>query len=141
MQEQETTILQTQAPTEAELAWLAHAQAEQQKTPERIEETAKYLAGIIAISLTIFIDKRPDGLAEWTSNWLTTSAVLWGVAALVSLFVLLPWRYRYKADNPASIEMAFGRVTKVKYVLLWISVICYLVALGLGVYVFIKGWS
>jgi len=139
MSEENNNILKAQAPTEAELAWLAHAQAEQQKTPERIEETAKYIAGIVAISLTIFIDKRPDDLAEWTDDWLTTVAVVWGIATLLSLFVLLPWRYKYRKDNPASIEAAFKKVSKVKYITLWASVICFLVALGMAIFAFVKG--
>lgn len=128
---------QTISPEEA--AWLAHAQAEQQKSPDRVEEAAKYLAGIIAISLTIFIDKRPNNLADWTTNWLTLAAILWMLATFLSLFVLFPFPYTYQQDNPDSIKAAFQKVARRKRAVLSIAVILFVIALTLAVGVFILG--
>ena len=62
------------APSPEDKAWLEHAAAESRRAPERIEEAAKYLAGIIAISLSIFVSNPPGNLAGWTATVLTVAA-------------------------------------------------------------------
>jgi len=126
-------------PSEADQAWLKHIRQEQQEAPKRMEETAKYLAAIISISLTIFLGQRPDSLPEWTTTPLLTAALLWMLAAVVSFFVLFPWPYRYAPDSPGSIEATYRRITRVKLLLLIGAVVCYLVALGLGTWAFLGG--
>ena len=132
MAEQDNTplVLTSRATTEAEKAWLAHYAEEQRKTPARLEEVAKYLAGIISISLTIFIDKRPPNLQIWTQGTLTTAAVFWMLSAFLSFIVLFPWWYRYHAQSPDSIEQMHQRLVRVKFILLIASVVFYLVALA-----------
>lgn len=58
-------ILKGSPPDPSDTSWLEHARSEQQQQALRLEETAKYLAGIIAISLTIFIDKRRQASYRW----------------------------------------------------------------------------
>lgn len=142
MSEENTPLrAQSSAPSDDDRAWLAHYQEEQRKTPARLEETAKYLAGIISISLTIFIDKRPASLESWTQGTLTFAAVLWMLSALLSFTVLFPWRYRYRADSPADVRRAHRRVVRVKMALLVCSVVLFLAALGIGVFAFAKGFA
>lgn len=131
---------QSSIPTDDDRAWLEHYRQEQRNTPARLEETAKYLAGIISISLTIFIDKRPANLESWTQGTLTGAAVLWMLSALLSFAVLFPWRYRYREDSPADVRHAHRRVVRVKWTLLLCSVVLFLAALGIGVFAFAKGF-
>lgn len=130
---------QSSAPSDDDQKWLEHYRQEQRNTPVRLEETAKYLAGIISISLTIFVDKRPANLQDWTQGTLTLAAVLWMLSALLSFAVLFPWRYRYREDSPADIRRAHRRVVRVKMTLLVCSVALFLTALGIGVFAFVKG--
>lgn len=142
MSEENTPLrAQSSAPTDDDRAWLEHYRQEQRNTPVRLEETAKYLAGIISISLTIFIDKRPANLESWTQGTLTVAAVLWMLSALLSFAVLFPWRYRYREDSPADVRRAHRHVVRVKMVLLVFSVLLFLVALGIGVFAFAKGFA
>ena len=128
---------QSGPPGDTDQEWLEHARSEQRKAPERIENTAKYLAGIIGISLTIFLNKQPEQLASWTKTLHTLAAVLWMAAAVSSFFVLYPWRYRYNPDSPSDIQRALAKVIRVKRVILIIAIILYLVALGLGCWVYL----
>ena len=128
-------------PKDNDLVWIQHAKDEQRNAPGRIEETAKYLAGVISISLTIFIDKRPLTLQAWTQIPLSIAAVLWMMAALGSFTVLFPWRYTYREDSPSDIRRAYRRIVKVKMILLAISTVLFLAALSCGIFAFIKGWE
>lgn len=136
MAKQEAPILQGQAPSAAELAWLKHAQDEQQKAPERIEEAAKYLAGIVSICLTIFMDKDPRSLISGLDIYLHAVSVLWMIAVVLSFFVLFPTRYPFTKDSPASIKAAFQQVAKTKRNYLKVAMGCFLFGLGLALFVF-----
>ncbi|MCO6491942.1 MAG: hypothetical protein J5I98_26230 [Phaeodactylibacter sp.] len=59
--------------------------------------------------------------------------------AVLSFFVLFPWRYRYNPDSPEDIRRAFARAGRVKRTVLAASAVCYLVALGLGVGAYLGG--
>lgn len=129
--------LQGRPPTEHEISWVNHARTEQQNEPARHEETAKFLAGIISISLAIFIDNRPEDAPAWAQITTTIAALLWMVSALLAFAVLFPRRYRYHADSPDNIEDQWTRIASVKYRLLVASVVFFLIALALGVAVFV----
>ncbi len=92
--------LQGQAPSAEELAWLKHAQEEQQKAPERIEEAAKYLAAIVSICLTICFDKIPNIPQPMDELLIPIIGGLWMLAVVLSFFALFPTRYRYIKDSP-----------------------------------------
>ncbi len=86
------------APSDHDKSWLAHAQKEKQEAPKRLEETAKFLVAIVSISLTVFISKRPEGLAAWTDKAFIGVAVIWMISVLLSFFVLFPWRYKFNPE-------------------------------------------
>lgn len=134
--------LQGEKPEKAvqeELAiWQKHLVAEVQKEPERLEGAAKFLVGIISISLTIFITNRPDGLGEWTGTWLSAAMGLWLLAAVFGFLVLFPWRYKYNKDSIVDLKNAHKRIVDTKRMFLLMSVICFLFAMGFGVYVFLS---
>ena len=124
------------APDRTDLAWVNHAQADKQKEPERLEDTAKFLAGVITVSLTLFLTNRPKGLPSWTEDWYAAATIAWMTSALLGFFVLFPWRYRFNKDNPESIQSAYRKITKVKRTLLVLSLACLFLALGLAAYAY-----
>jgi hypothetical protein len=124
------------APSPSDLSWLKHAQADQQKAPERLEETAKYLSGIVSIALTIFISNQAKEVVGAAENWLVGAVLLWMLAVVLSMFVLFPWRYSFVSDAPQSIQDAYSRVVKTKRLLLIISMIAFLIGLGSAVWGF-----
>ena len=126
-------------PSDTDKSWLAHAQKEKQEAPKRLEDTAKFLVAIISISLTVFIRKRPEGLADWTDGWFVFATVCWVVSALLSFFVLFPWRYSFNPDSPADIQRAYHRISTTKRTLLFLSLGCFLLALGVAAYAFMAG--
>jgi len=117
------------APSTQQSSWVAHAQSAQQKQPERLEETAKFLVGIISICLTIFITNPPDRLPGWAGHCFKVSTALWLASALLAFFVLYPRPYVFNPDVPAEIEAAFDKVTKHKRLLLQLSLVGFLVGL------------
>lgn len=124
---------------EVDQSWINHVQSEIQKEPARLEETAKFLVGIIGVSLTLFITKRPEGLASWTSAWLIASSVIWMFSVLLSFFVLYPWRYSFNEASPEDIKRAYQKITRTKRRFLVLSLSCFFLALGIAVYAFLAG--
>ena len=126
-------------PSAADQSWITHAQKEKQEAPKRLEEVAKFLVGIISISLTVFITKQPEGLGQSAKELLSGATIYWFVSIGLCFFVLFPWRYRFNPDSPTDIQRAFKLITDWKYFLLVFSVVAYLIALGMVGYVFWSG--
>ncbi|MEL6943373.1 MAG: hypothetical protein AAFO82_11945, partial [Bacteroidota bacterium] len=78
-------------------------------------------------------------LAATTPNLLLGTSLLWMVAAVLSFFVLFPTRYDFTQDAPASIKAAFQQAAKVKRSLLRIALICFIIGLGMAIFVFFEG--
>lgn len=129
----------TTQPSKSELDWLDHARADLQKQPERLEDTAKFITGIVSISLTIFISNQPEDLAAWTRNWFLVATLLWLLSVVVSVFVLFPRRYTYRSDDPVDVMQAYKRVVRNKHFLLIISLGLFIGALAVACYAFTAG--
>ncbi|MEM1328431.1 MAG: hypothetical protein AAGI23_20925 [Bacteroidota bacterium] len=136
MPDEQPTIPKGRPPQSDRKALLERLEAEQARTPERVEEAAKYLGAVVSIALTILVGKD---LAEWTTETFRAAAVLWLFSAVLSFLVVMPFPYRYGAGSAASIERTFSRVAKVKYGLLVAAVILFLFGLGLAVAGFWQG--
>ncbi len=128
-----------QPSSENDQSWKEHVLSDQQKAPERLEDTAKFLVGIISISLTIFISQQPEGLALWTKSWFITATIFWMVSALLSFFVFFPWRYSFHPESIPDIKRAYKNITATKRILLVCSLVAYFVALGVASYAFLCG--
>ncbi len=116
-------------PSAGESSWLRHAESEIQSAPARLEETAKFLVGLISICLTIFITNPPSGLPEWTGLWFKVSTALWLASALFAFFVLYPTPYRFNPDAPEDIKATFDTITKYKRRRLQWSLVAFLLGL------------
>ncbi len=120
-------------------SWKQHVLNDQQKAPERLEDTAKFLVGIISISLTIFISRQPEGLAHWTKGWFIAATLFWMLSALLSFFVFFPWRYSFHPESMPDIKRAYSKITTTKRTLLILSLGVYFVALGIAAYAYLLG--
>ncbi len=131
-------IIAAKKASEADQSWIKHQREVQQKTPERIEDAAKFLSGMISISLTIFLKLNPDGFKEMAGSGLLNTAVLLWIASLVFTFlVLFPAPYRYHDSSSASIRRMHKKVVRYKYGMLAAGASLFSAALGMlvGLYV------
>ncbi len=117
-------------------SWYQYIWRERQETPNRLEDAAKFLAGMISISLSIFMAVGKAAFGNYQdSKGIQTAVLFWLLSLLLSFFVLFPWRYKYVSESVKSIKEAHGRIVFHKRVLLILSLAFFLAALG------VLGWS
>ncbi|WP_421795403.1 hypothetical protein [Haliscomenobacter sp.] len=141
--EQEVNLVGIQ-PNEEDKAWRAWLRKNREDAPQRLEEAAKYLSGMVSICFTIFLSIHKqvfEGVeTAWQVNW---AVPLWLGSVLLTLFVLLPLPYGVDADSSTSIKRSLKRMVRVKYSLLILAVVLFVIALimlaGLYVYGVKKG--
>ena len=118
-------------------SWYEHIWKTQQETPARLEEAAKFLSGVISITLTLFLtvgkgafeDVRPAG-------WAGAALGMWLLSLVLCLLVIFPRRYDYCDTRVDSIKQAHARIVKVKYTMLATGVVLFLIALAILTLVF-----
>ena len=133
-------VIPAKKTSEADQSWIKHQREVQQKTPERIEDAAKFLSGMISISLTIFLKLNPDGFkAVAGSGLLNTAVILWIVSLFCTFLVLFPAPYRYNDSSSASIRQMHQKVVWYKYWLLGLGALFFVGALGLLVGMYVAG--
>lgn len=125
-------------PTEPDTkSWYEYIWKTQQETAARLEECAKFLSGVVAITLTLFLtigkssfeNVRLTGAVRWAVG-------LWLLSLVLSIFVLFPWRYRYSPVSVESIKQTHKRIAGIKYLLLIGALIFFLAALALLIALF-----
>ena len=126
--------------TKTDQDWLDYAQTEIQRAPERLEDTAKFLVGIISIVFSIFITKRPEGMADDALFWLKLAAACWLLAMLIGFFVLFPTRYPVNTESPEDIQFANQRITSKKRAILMGSVVSFFLGLLFAFWAFYIGY-
>jgi len=118
-------------------SWYEHIWKTQQETPKRLEEAAKFLSGVISLTLTLFLTVGKSAFADVRpTGWARTAAGLWLLSLMLCLFVIFPWRYRYSDISVDSIKQMHRRIVWVKYTLLAAGVLLFLIALTILVFVF-----
>jgi hypothetical protein len=133
-------IIAAKKASEADQSWIKHQREVQQKTPERIEDAAKFLSGMISISLTIFLKLNPDGFkAVAGSGVLNLAVILWIASLVVTFLVLFPAPYNYNDSSSASIRRMHKRVVRYKYWMLGLGDFFFLAALGVLVGLYVAG--
>ena len=128
----EPKTLESRIPAPDTKSWYAYIWQEQQQSPNRLEDAAKFLASMISISLTIFLaigKKAFENIGQHDS--VKVAVVLWLLSLLFSFFVLFPWRYRFVSESIKSIKAMHKKVVRVKRVLLILSLVLFLTALTL----------
>ena len=134
--QKEASPLSAKKATPEDQSWLEHSWKNQQEEPSRLEDAAKFLAGMISISLTIFLKINQDGavsIAKYEgTSWIVVS---WLLSLIFSFAVLYPFSYRFAPNSVDSIKKMHQRVVRTKQILLAVSVALFLLSLvSLGVY-------
>jgi hypothetical protein len=130
-------IITAKKTSEADQSWIKHQREVQQKTPERIEDAAKFLSGMISISLTIFL-KLDDTAFEHMNDSapLNAAVILWVFSLICTFLVLFPAPYSYHDSSAASIRAMHKKVVRYKYGMLGVGAGLFVVALSILVGMF-----
>ncbi len=113
-------------------SWLDFVQEQEQRQAERVEDAAKFLAGMISIAFAIFLKTDEEAFNGATNPWLVkVAAGLWLLSLGASFFVLFPQKYRYSKASATSIQFMNQRVVQRKRGWLLGAMGLFVVALGL----------
>jgi len=120
-------------------SWMEYSWEMQQKTPERIEDAAKFLATMISIALAVFpgIFGKITEFAKF-GFLVKLIPIIWILALILAFLVLYPRRYRYSSINANSIKEMTKKITKQKQKLFTISIILFISAFVLFVWFICK---
>lgn len=120
--------------------WHKFQREQRQQAPARLEDAAKFLSGMISISLTVFLSIDKEALTAWAdSSVIAAAVVLWLLSLLAAFMTLFPVPFRYNQHSAEDIQRMNDRVTKYKYRWLIGSALCFVVALALVAGVFLWG--
>lgn len=111
-------------------AWRIFMLEQEQKTPERLEDVAKALSGMVSVTLAIFLS---IGKIEFASPNATIAIalIIWLISLVLSFLVVFPFPYSYSKQSAKTFINAHKKIVRVKYVLLITSTLFYLMALGI----------
>ena len=109
--------------------WHDFQQETEQKTPERLEEAAKFLTGTISITLTIFLIGDENLLQNADKVVVGFITISWLLSLLAAVLVIFPRHYRYRSDSAQSIQQTHQKIINFKYTLLVISAALFFMAL------------
>lgn len=111
--------------------WEEHQLAQRLETPKRLEEVAKYLSGMMSISLTIFLIADKTLFQTANSFWVYMASALWLLSLVITLVVQFPRTYRYSENSVASIQNMHQKVVRYKYRALVLATVLFVMALGI----------
>jgi len=117
-------------PDEQDQYWQEYVKEQQAKEGERVEDAAKFLSGMISISLAIFVKINPQAFNLMADTWwAAVVVVLWLLSLGLSFFVFFPFGYRYHPEVPSSIQAFHEKMVRRKRGLLLWSMVCFFLAL------------
>ncbi len=100
----------------------------QQETPNRLEDAAKFLAGMISISLTLTIPNLDKLLSMFYQTfWIKIGFGLWLISLALVFFVIYPRKYQFHSRSAEQIKTVHLRLWRYKRRLFIISVITYFI--------------
>ncbi len=118
-------------------SWYEYIWKTEQETPNRLEDTAKFLATMISLSLTLFLAMGKSSFeTALDSPLLKIATVSWMLSLIIAFWVMFPRRYQYVSHAVESFKEMNGRIAKRKYRLLITSIALYLASLGILGYFF-----
>ena len=126
--EKAVNVISKEPPKDAE-AWFEYIRQEELRTPERLEDAAKFLATMIAISLSIFTSVTKAGgigIVSWPAK---IALFAWLLSLLLAFLVLFPFRYRCLSTSVKSINTMHVRIVYIKWFLLILSALLFFAAL------------
>jgi len=98
-------------------SWFEYSRKLQQDVPNRFEDAAKFLATIIALTITIIftaLDKLKTFVVQ--PIWIFVVLVLWLVALLFAFMVLFPHKYKFSSKSIESIKSAQAKIVRTKQI-------------------------
>ena len=121
-------------------SWYQYRMKEEQETPKRLEDAAKFLAFMISVSLTIFLAVTgASGKGDFSiSRGAAAALIFWILSLLLSFFVLFPFRYRFSSVSIKTFQQVHQGIVRVKRSLLILSLVFFFTALLLLVYLFLS---
>ena len=112
--------------------WMEYARQLEAGSPERFEDAAKFLVGIISINLTILFTALTKLSVEiFPPGLVAVVIILWAAAVLFAFFTLFPRKYEFKSFQRDDIKRTHGEILKRKRLYFVLSVILYMGGLGL----------
>lgn len=139
MPDETPKVIKAQRADKEEAAeWQKYQREARQKAPERIEDAAKFLSGMISISFTIFLKVNPEGFKGVEgSTPMVFAVVAWLLSLLAAFMVLFPVPFRYSKESLEDIQRMHGRVVWYKYGWLIVSAVLFVGALGVMAWVYV----
>jgi hypothetical protein len=125
----EKKVIKSKEPSGDAEEWFEYIHQQERKTPDRLEDAAKFLATMIAISLSIFTAVTQAGgvsIIAWTGR---IAVFAWLLSLLFAFLVLFPFRYRCISASVKSIKSMHTRIVRIKWILLILSTILFFAAL------------
>lgn len=124
-------------PTSPDVAhWLSYERKVREETPKRLEDAAKFLAGMVSITFTIFVRLDVDAFKGASAGLLYLTVICWLLSLGLAFLVIFPVRFKYASQSAESISIMHKRVVERKYVLFVSSVVLFMVALALTAIMF-----
>lgn len=121
-------------------SWYEYQWKQQQQTPQRLEEAAKFLSGTISICLALFLALGKSQIENLKTN---SAALIIAISflltsLLICLLVLFPWRYRFAGDSIQDFKRAHNRIVMFKRILLTAGLLLFLLSLSIMSYLFFR---
>ncbi|MCP5050384.1 MAG: hypothetical protein GY940_24690 [bacterium] len=126
----EVVAVKGKPATEETKSWKDFLLKEQQETPQRLEDAAKFLSGMISVSLTIFLSLfGKNSIAGLDRSMVSILLLLWVASLMFSFLVLFPKQYHYSTHSIQTFQAAHKKIIKLKRFLLILSLVFYLISL------------
>jgi len=112
--------------------WRTYRWSTQQKSPERLEDAAKFLATMISLSFSILLGLGKSAFEaedDPSLNIVQFTLGCWLLAALLAFWVLLPRRYFFTQNSIKAFQEKHRAIVRYKHGLLVASVTCFLVGM------------
>ncbi len=134
---EEPKLLKSKKPGPDTQSWHEYIRKAEQETANRLEDAAKFLAVMVSVSLTLFLAIGKSSFEKYQDCLsIKVAVILWIGSLLFAFFVLFPCRYKYVSQSAQSIKDMSRRIARVKYWLLFASLVLYSGALGILAAVF-----
>lgn len=112
-------------------AWRTFMLEQEQKTPERLEDVAKAMSGMVSVTLAIFLTIGKQEFEDSPDVTIATALIIWLVSLVLSFLVVFPFPYGYSKQSAKTFINVHKKIVRAKYVLLITSTVLYLMALGI----------
>ena len=116
--------------------WYEHKLKEEQETTKRLEDAAKALTGIISITLAIFLSVAKSSFENSPGRCVIVALTLWLLSLVAAFMVVFPFRYSFSKGSTEEYIKTHRKAVCRKYVLLVVSAVLFIAALGLLVWEF-----